>query len=143
MPASWLMYTSSGVKSDKHSKAGLDASIDSGGRVFFAYTFQNSTETFAVPEQLAQWRELRAAMTSNLTTLGVEWGILGKFYNLDGVVSSRIGGELVVRDDQRGQVHSTDHSPRDLNLEVFTTHHVEGPWLRKSPLAPSNPIPQT
>lgn len=60
----------------EHAAAGLRASVDSGARVFFAYTFQNSSDEFGVPEQIAQWKELAASMTSNLTQLCIaydEW----------------------------------------------------------------------
>lgn len=50
------------------SAAGLNASIDSGARVFFAYTFQNSSAEFGIPEQITQWKELASNMSSNELT---------------------------------------------------------------------------
>ncbi|KAM7200334.1 hypothetical protein V8F20_005311 [Naviculisporaceae sp. PSN 640] len=93
-----------------HAKAGLDGSIDSGGRVFFAYTFQNSTPEFSIPQQLAQWKKLRTAMSSNLTTLVISY---------DEFTSNPLGANTA-------QIVKL---AKDLNLEVLTTHHVEGPWL--------------
>jgi len=52
----------------EHSEAGYNASIDSGARVYFAYTFQNVTG-FSIQDQLVQWRELDAKKSSNLTSL--------------------------------------------------------------------------
>jgi cytosine/adenosine deaminase-related metal-dependent hydrolase len=54
----------------EHAAAGYNGSIDSGARVYFAYTFQNvTTSNFTVQEQLQQWRELDARKASNLTSL--------------------------------------------------------------------------
>lgn len=50
------------------SVAGLNASIDSGARVFFAYAFQNSSAEFGVREQIAQWKELSSTMSSDSLT---------------------------------------------------------------------------
>ena len=57
-----------------HSAAGLNASVDSGARVFFAYAFQNSSAQFRIPEQIAQWRELSSTITqNNLTELAIAY----------------------------------------------------------------------
>lgn len=55
-----------------HSAAGLRASVDSGARVFFGYTFQNSSAEFGIPQQIAQWKEL-ASDTGSLTELVVAY----------------------------------------------------------------------
>jgi cytosine/adenosine deaminase-related metal-dependent hydrolase len=57
----------------EHSAAGLNASIDSGARVFFGYTFQNSSAEFGVPEQIEQWKGLASGMKSNLTQLAIAY----------------------------------------------------------------------
>ncbi|CAG8959791.1 hypothetical protein HYFRA_00001699 [Hymenoscyphus fraxineus] len=93
----------------EHSEAGLNASIDSGARVFFAYTFQNSSATFGVPEQIAQWRELASKISSNLTKLAIAY------------------------DDWTGNPHGADTlSVIDLvlngNASLLTAHSVEGAW---------------
>lgn len=44
----------------EHAEAGFNATVESGARVFFAYTVQNvTTSNFTVGEQVEQWRELR------------------------------------------------------------------------------------
>lgn len=56
------------------SAAGLNASIDSGARVFFAYAFQNSSAEFGIREQIAQWKELSSNMSPNdLTELVIAY----------------------------------------------------------------------
>jgi cytosine/adenosine deaminase-related metal-dependent hydrolase len=57
----------------EHAKAGLDASVDSGGRIFFAYTFQNSSAEFGIPQQIAQWRELATNISGGLTELAISY----------------------------------------------------------------------
>jgi cytosine/adenosine deaminase-related metal-dependent hydrolase len=52
----------------EHAAAGYDGSIDSGARVYFAYTFQNVTG-FDIQAQLHHWSELNARKASNLTSL--------------------------------------------------------------------------
>jgi len=57
----------------EHSAAGLNASIDSGARIFFAYAFQNSSPAFGIPQQIAQWRQLADTISSNLTELVIAY----------------------------------------------------------------------
>lgn len=52
----------------EHATAGFNGSIDSGARVYFAYTFQNVTG-FGIQDQLQHWSELNARRSSNLTSL--------------------------------------------------------------------------
>jgi cytosine/adenosine deaminase-related metal-dependent hydrolase len=56
----------------EHAEAGYNGSIDSGARVYFAYTFQNVTG-FSIQDQLKQWRELDAKRASNLTSLVISY----------------------------------------------------------------------
>lgn len=56
-----------------HAAAGLNASVDSGARIFFAYAFQNVSAEFGIPEQIAQWKELSSAISSNLTELAIAY----------------------------------------------------------------------
>ncbi|KAK8068836.1 amidohydrolase family protein [Apiospora phragmitis] len=93
----------------EHAAAGLRASVDSGARVFFGYTFQNSSAEFGVPEQIGQWKELAAAMTSNLTQLCIAY---------DEWTSNPTGGNTQAVIDLIKESES-----------LLTTHHVEGPWL--------------
>jgi cytosine/adenosine deaminase-related metal-dependent hydrolase len=56
------------------SAVGLNASVDSGARVFFAYAFQNSSEQFKVPEQIEQWKQLASTLPKDsLTKLAVAY----------------------------------------------------------------------
>jgi len=55
------------------SVAGLNASADSGARVFWAYAFQNSSATFGVIEQVAQWRKLKSTFRNNLTEIVIAY----------------------------------------------------------------------
>lgn len=57
----------------EHSAAGLKASVDSGARVFFGYTFQNASAKFGIPEQIAQWKDLASSTSSSLTELVVAY----------------------------------------------------------------------
>ena len=58
----------------EHAAAGYNGSIDSGARVYFAYTFQNvTTSNFTVQEQLQQWHELNARKARNLTSLVISY----------------------------------------------------------------------
>ena len=57
----------------EHAKAGLDASIDSGGRVFHAYICQNSSAEFGIPQQIAQWQKLATNISSTLAELAISY----------------------------------------------------------------------
>lgn len=57
----------------EHAAAGVTASVDSGARVFFGYTFHSSQAGFGVPEQIAQWRELASTTSNSLTELVVAY----------------------------------------------------------------------
>lgn len=56
-----------------HSAAGLTASVDSGARVFFGYTFMNASVEFGVPQQIAQWKKLASTTTGSPTELVVAY----------------------------------------------------------------------
>lgn len=57
----------------EHAAAGVTASVDSGARVFFGYTFHSTQAGFGVPEQIAQWKELASATSDSLTELVVAY----------------------------------------------------------------------
>lgn len=60
--------------SPEFSATGLNASVDSGARVFYAYAFQNSSSQFGIPEQIAQWKELSTTISNNnLTKLAIAY----------------------------------------------------------------------
>ncbi len=54
------------------AQAGLQASIDSGARVFWAYTLHNVTN-FTFAEQVDNWRDLFSTTTSNTTTVAIAY----------------------------------------------------------------------
>ncbi len=56
----------------EHATADLNASIDSGARVFFAYAFQNVPD-FSIQDQVTHWRELAPTVSSNLTALVIAY----------------------------------------------------------------------
>ncbi|KAF2870090.1 amidohydrolase [Massariosphaeria phaeospora] len=92
----------------EHAVAGYNASIDSGARVYFAYTFQNVTG-FTIQDQLKHWRELDAGKTSNLTSLVMSY---------DDFTANPYG-----KDTQ-----DLVELAKEAEIEVFTSHHVAGPW---------------
>ncbi|KAJ0123607.1 hypothetical protein J7T55_012072 [Diaporthe amygdali] len=94
----------------EHSAAGLNASVDSGARVFFAYTFQNSSAEFRIPQQISQWKQLASAISSNLTELVVSY---------DDWTANPTGADTL----------SVIDLIRQDNVSVVTTHQVEGPWM--------------
>lgn len=112
------------------ASAGLNASIDSGARVFFAYAFQNSSVDFGIPEQIAQWKELSSAMSSNLTELVVAY---------DDFSGNPTGADTLAVIDLIKYVYLVPETVRKMmliaychsqsNVSLLTTHHVEGPWL--------------
>lgn len=71
--------------SNDTAKAGLQASIDSGARVFWAYAFHNITN-FTIPEQIANYRDLLWSVPTNdtLTTQVIAY---------DGISSNQFGQE--------------------------------------------------
>ncbi|EPE30917.1 Metallo-dependent hydrolase [Glarea lozoyensis ATCC 20868] len=94
----------------EHAAMGLKASADSGARVFFGYAFQNSSADFGVPEQIAQWKNLKSSFESNTTDLVIaydDW-------------SGNPAGE-----NTRAVIDLINTS----NVSVLTTHSLEGPWL--------------
>jgi len=52
----------------EHAVAGYNASIDSGGRIYFAYAIQNFPG-FSIQEHLNHWSELNSGEAQNLTKL--------------------------------------------------------------------------
>jgi cytosine/adenosine deaminase-related metal-dependent hydrolase len=64
--------------SNETAIAGLNASIDSGARVFWAYAFHNVTN-YTVPEQIPNFREIAttAAFKGTRTSLGIAYDNFG------------------------------------------------------------------
>ncbi|KAK5625842.1 hypothetical protein RRF57_001558 [Xylaria bambusicola] len=57
----------------EHASAGWKASVDSGARIFFAYTFMNTSTNFQIPQQMEHWQELAASSPTNLSTLALSY----------------------------------------------------------------------
>lgn len=110
------------------SSAGLNASIDSGARIFFAYAFQNSSAEFGIPEQIAQWKELASTISSNLTELVIAY---------DDFSGNPTGADTLAVIDLIKYISRSRHREKcntnnchsQSNASMLTTHHVEGPWM--------------
>jgi cytosine/adenosine deaminase-related metal-dependent hydrolase len=115
----------------EHAAAGLNASVDSGARIYFAYTFQNSSAEFGVPEQISQWRELAASISSNLTKLSVAYDdFTGNPTGADTIAILNLIRYVLNQECKFRNATYKCHF-RTSNASLLTTHHVEGPWMRK------------
>ncbi|KAK4195598.1 putative hydrolase protein [Triangularia verruculosa] len=96
--------------SDETSEAGLEASIDSGARVFWAYAF-HVLANYSLEEQFANYRDIasRASYDGSPTTLGVAYDSFGPNPNIT-VINTLL--DLI----------------RESNASVLTTHSVQGPF---------------
>ncbi|UPK91445.1 hypothetical protein LCI18_002380 [Fusarium solani-melongenae] len=111
--------------SNETSKAGLQASIDSGARVFWAYAF-NELQNYTIDEQVVNFRDIAdaAVFEGTPTTLGIaydsffsgkpgfliqltKYALCSTFYYLYLVAKMR---------------------SREYNISVITTHYLSGPW---------------
>ncbi|KAI9782304.1 MAG: hypothetical protein M1816_001917 [Peltula sp. TS41687] len=90
--------------------AGLAASIESGGRVFWCYTFHNIPNNFSVPQQMANFRNIASngSFKNTSTSLGIAY---------DSFDSS-----------DRNQTSAVIALAREYNVSVVTTHSLQGPW---------------
>ncbi|KAI0852735.1 Metallo-dependent hydrolase [Daldinia vernicosa] len=92
----------------EHATAGLNASVDSSARVFFAYAFQN-IPGFTIQDQITHWRELAPTVSGDLATLAIAYdGWMGDLQDPDTQAVMKLALESKVK--------------------VLTTHDVEGPW---------------
>jgi cytosine/adenosine deaminase-related metal-dependent hydrolase len=92
--------------SESYAAAGLNASLDSGTRVFWAYSFQNTSLTnFTVSDQIPQFREM--ARDDRLVNSLIELGIA---YD---------GWGPVANTNEAGQIADL---VREFNVSVLTTH---------------------
>ncbi|KAK3313976.1 amidohydrolase [Apodospora peruviana] len=96
--------------SNATSQAGLKASIDSGGRIFWAYAFHHIAN-FTVAEQVANFRDLatKADFEGTPTTLGVAYDLFGPNPDLE-------------------EVKTVMGLVKEFNASVITTHSLQGPW---------------
>ncbi|KAJ4129461.1 hypothetical protein NW765_016334 [Fusarium oxysporum] len=97
--------------SDDTSYAGLNASIESGARVIWAYAFHNVTN-YTVSEQLVNFRDIAKAAKFNGTN--VDLGIACDFFG---------GVDAVVQD-----VEAVFDLAREYNVSVLTAHTLGGPY---------------
>ncbi|KAK0625143.1 amidohydrolase [Bombardia bombarda] len=92
------------------TEAGLQASIDSGSRIFWGYTFHNVTN-FTIDEQLVHFRELatNASYGGTPTELAIAFDSFGPNPNLR-------------------QVDAIVGLATEFNVSAITTHSLQGPW---------------
>ncbi|KAH7002626.1 amidohydrolase [Ilyonectria destructans] len=92
--------------SNETSKAGLQASVDSGARVFWAYAF-HELQNYTIEEQLSNFKDIAesAVFEDSPTTLGIAY---------DGFFSA--------------DKETIAPFARDYNISVITTHFLSGPW---------------
>lgn len=93
--------------------AGLNASIASGARVFWAYEFQNtSTTNYTVADQIPIFREIAEgdALAGSATELGIAYDYFSPNPNVR-------------------EVQQVIALAREYNVSVLTTHCLAAPWV--------------
>ncbi|KAI1380242.1 amidohydrolase family protein [Hypoxylon crocopeplum] len=95
---------------NERAKAGLQASIDSGARVYWSHAFFG-TESYPLPEQIANFKELAKTMSASndLTNMGVAYD----------------GWTVCPLEDTQAVIALT----KELKVPVLTTHYLGGPWM--------------
>src|SRR5689334_18516732 len=96
--------------SNETSEAGLRATLDSGARVVWGYTFHNVTN-FTMAEQTANFRDIMASFPSNNT-------LVTPAMAYDHWASNPYG-----KDTQNIMALA-----REYNVSAMTTHYLGGPW---------------
>ncbi|KAK8037786.1 hypothetical protein PG991_001132 [Apiospora marii] len=96
--------------SNETSRAGLQASVDSGARVFWAYAFHNVTN-FGVPEQLANFRQVLEDVPTKDT-------LVTPAMAYDSFYANPYGQETV----------DVMALAREYNISAMTAHYLGGPW---------------
>ncbi|KAI9896929.1 hypothetical protein N3K66_007951 [Trichothecium roseum] len=97
--------------SDETAYAGLNASVESGVRVFWAYTFHNITAlNYTVSDQIPNFREIAESkiLDGSPTELGIAYDSWGPN---PGAETEAIAGLI-----------------KEYNVSVMTTHCLGGPW---------------
>ncbi|KAK0639563.1 amidohydrolase-like protein [Cercophora newfieldiana] len=108
--------------SNETSEAGLQASVDSGVRVYWGYTFHNITATtpaFLVQDQIANFEDLASnpAFKGSPTEICIAYDGFGPTPNV-------------------AEVQAIMGLAEEFNIPVIQTHSVEGPWpLQNTPEA--------
>jgi cytosine/adenosine deaminase-related metal-dependent hydrolase len=93
------------------AEAGLNASIDSGARVFYGFSFANISGVITVEQLYPVFRDLakKPALKKSPTTLGIAydgWGPNPNVPEIDKIMALA----------------------KELNVSVITTHSLQGPW---------------
>lgn len=96
--------------SNKTSEAGLNATLDSGARVVWGYTFHNVTN-FTMSDQTANFRDIMASWPSDNT-------LVTPAMAYDHWASNPYG-----KDTQNVMALA-----REYNVSAMTTHYLGGPW---------------
>ncbi|KAK5994346.1 5-methylthioadenosine/S-adenosylhomocysteine deaminase 1-like protein [Cladobotryum mycophilum] len=109
-----LLDHASHTWSNDTAYAGLNASVESGARVFWAYTFHNITSlNYTVEDQIPNFREIaqnrKQLLKESPTEVGVAYDFWGPDPNVD-------------------EVHKIATLIREYNVSVLTTHALGGPW---------------
>ncbi|KAK4209566.1 5-methylthioadenosine/S-adenosylhomocysteine deaminase [Rhypophila decipiens] len=96
--------------SNETSEAGLRASIDSGGRIFWSYAFHH-IKNFSIEEQFANFRDLatKAEFEGSPTSLGIAYDNFGPNPDVE-------------------EVKTVMDLAKEFNISVVTTHALGGPW---------------
>ncbi|KAK7947077.1 uncharacterized protein PG986_011398 [Apiospora aurea] len=102
--------------SNATSRAGLQASVDSGARVFWAYAFHNVTD-FSVPDQIADFRNL-----------------LSEIPTKDTLVTPAMAYDSFYANPHGQETQDVMALAREYNVSAMTAHYLGGPWsINNSP----------
>lgn len=96
--------------SKETSAAGLDASVDSGLRIFWAYAVQSLTNGFTIQHQLADLRSLYDA---------------GKWKGTPTTLA--VGFDEAI-DQSKETVEAVLQAAKEVQASAFTSHYSGGPW---------------
>jgi len=96
--------------SDETAEAGLQASIDGGGRVFWAFAFHDLVN-WTKEEQFAKFREMagKGQFKGTPTSLSIAYDALGPDPNVT-------------------EVHRVFDLIQEFDIPVLTAHSLQGPW---------------
>ncbi|KAK3345991.1 amidohydrolase [Lasiosphaeria hispida] len=93
------------------AEAGLQAAIDSGARIFWAYAIQNTSAAFGSTEQLQNFRDIarNASFQGTPTELGIAYDSWSP-------------------PNDPAEVNAIISTAKEFNVSVITTHSLAGPW---------------
>lgn len=96
------------------SYAGLNASVDSGARVFWAFTFHNITSlNYTAEDQFPLFREMAENKKALLGSSPAELGIAYDYWGSNPDVN---------------EAQTVANLAKEFNVSVVTTHSLAGPW---------------